>query len=80
MPMTSMIHYSRHAQARQQQRGILGFVIGSLSRFGQPNYDHRGVGPPICPKDIEGMVETGEWFEQGGIYRVTSVIELKVAK
>jgi len=41
--MTTMTHYSRHAQARQQQRGIPGFVIESLIRFGKPNYDHRGA-------------------------------------
>ena len=22
---------------------------------------HLGLGPPICPKDMEGMEETGEW-------------------
>ena len=37
--MSSMTHYSRHAQARQQQRGIPGFVIESLIQFGKPNYD-----------------------------------------
>jgi hypothetical protein len=31
--MTTMTHYSRHA-ARQPQRGIPGFVIESLIRFG----------------------------------------------
>jgi transposase InsO family protein len=52
--MTSMTHYSRHAQARQQQRGIPGFVIESLNRFGwgdllqlEGSSDHRwGVGEP----------------------------------
>jgi formylmethanofuran dehydrogenase subunit E len=24
---------------------------------------HLDLGPPICPKDMEGMEETGEWFE-----------------
>ena len=37
--MSSMTHYSRHAQARQQQRGIPSFVIESLIQFGKPNYD-----------------------------------------
>ena len=46
--MSSMTHYSRHAQARQQQRGIPGFVIESLNRFGwgdllqlEGSSDHR---------------------------------------
>lgn len=24
---------------------------------------HLDLGPPICPKDMEGMEETGEWYE-----------------
>jgi hypothetical protein len=54
-PMTTMTHYSRHAQARQQQRGIPGFVIESLIRFGwgdllqlEGSSDHRwGVGETL---------------------------------
>ena len=31
--MTTMTHYSRHAQARQQQRGIPGFVIDEKKAY-----------------------------------------------
>jgi hypothetical protein len=56
--MTTMTHYSRHAQARQQQRGIPGFVIESLIQFGKPNYDHRGAEVITFPKPVRNRLKT----------------------
>ena len=56
--MTTMTHYSRHAQARQQQRGIPGFVIESLIRFGKPNYDHRGAEVITFSKPVRNRLKT----------------------
>jgi hypothetical protein len=56
-PMTTMTHYSRHAQVRQQQRGIPSFVVESLIRFGKPNYDHRGAEVITFPKPVRNRLK-----------------------
>lgn len=39
---TAMDNFSRHAQARLQQRGIPGPVVDDLLDFGREMHDHRG--------------------------------------
>ena len=56
--MSLMNHYSRHAQARQQQRGIPSFVIESLIQFGKPNYDHRGAEVITFSKPVRNRLKT----------------------
>jgi hypothetical protein len=41
-----------HAQARQRQRGIPGFVVESLVDYGKVNHDHHGAEILTFPKAV----------------------------
>jgi hypothetical protein len=41
-----------HAEARQRQRGIPGFVVESLVDYGKVNHDHHGAEILTFPKAV----------------------------